>query len=99
MENEEDPRTHAQRILAMEEIQWLSAALWLATGKECAAVRAAYVRISDLVEEITDFLHADASFMGVSDERLQDELRLRRSSSPVASLVAGFSRSVSGRRE
>lgn len=86
MHSEEDPKTHGDRILVMEEIQLLAGKLWRATDRKAPAIDDAHIRVVNLAGEIIEFLYADAEFMGVNEERLEAELRARRPLSPVRKL-------------
>lgn len=82
----EDVRTHADRILAMEEIQRLAGELRRAADRKTAAINEAHVRIVNLAGELMELLYIDAEFLGVDEKRLARELRVRRLSSPFQDL-------------
>lgn len=86
MHHEEDPRTHADRVLAVEEIQWLVQRIWAAHPNRTIEIDRAHRRAINLAGDIIDFLYADAQFMGVSEDRLREELSVRRPRSPAGKL-------------
>ena len=78
MHPEEDVQTHANRVLALEEVQRLATMLWCVAEPKAPSLDAALLRIVKLADELMDFIFTDAEFMGVSHDQLIYELKARR---------------------